>query len=291
MKLHGVITALVTPFRDGKLDLSALEKLTLRQIEAGIHGLVALGSTGEAATISYDERAEVIRTVIGAAHGRTTVIVGAGTNDSRTSIQLVRQAKDLGADAAMLVTPYYNKPTPDGLLAHYEAVANSTDLPLLAYNVPGRTGLNLDPATAERIARLPAYIGLKEASGNVSQVAEIVRRTRSHWTLLSGEDALFLPILAVGGEGIICTTSNLVPERFVRLYEAWTAGNVSKARDEQLALLPLISAMFMASNPIPVKAALALLDLCTNELRLPLTPLNERQSAELISVMKNDSLL
>ena len=273
MRLQGVYTALITPFNADGLDEPALRRLVQRQIEGGISGIVPLGSTGEAATVSFEERARIVGIVMEEAGGKVPVIVGAATNNTATTIDMVRQAKELDADAAMVVVPYYNKPTPDGIVAHVEAVAEAVDIPLVAYNVPSRTGTNMTAETAARLADLPALIGLKEASGNVAQVAEILRLTEGKWDVLSGEDALLLPILSLGGQGLISTTSNIVPDRFMAVYNAWTAGDTAAARREQLALLTLIGAMFRQSNPIPVKAAASLMGLCENRLRLPLVPM------------------
>ncbi len=273
MRLQGVYTALITPFNADGLDEPALRRLVQRQIEGGISGIVPLGSTGEAATVSFEERARIVGIVMEEAGGKVPVIVGAATNNTTTTIDMVRQAKELDADAAMVVVPYYNKPTPDGIVAHVEAVAEAVDIPLVAYNVPSRTGTNMTAETAARLADLPALIGLKEASGNVAQVAEILRLTEGKWDVLSGEDALLLPILSLGGQGLISTTSNIVPDRFMAVYNAWTAGDPAAARREQLALLTLIGAMFRQSNPIPVKAAASLMGLCENRLRLPLVPM------------------
>ena len=273
LQVEGVYTALITPFKGGAIDYEALKILVRRQLEAGIHGLVVLGSTGEAATVSFDEAAEVIRTVLNEVEGRVPVVVGAGSNATSVTVEKVRQARELGADAAMVVIPFYNKPTPAGILAHFKAVAEAVDLPLIAYNVPSRTGTNLTADTAAELSRLPSVIGLKEASGDMVQVMEIARRTRRDWSLLSGEDKLFWPILAVGGRGLIATSTNVAPERFVRIYDLWKAGEVEAACKAQLDLFDLISAMFRLTNPIPAKAACSLLGLCENELRLPLVPM------------------
>lgn len=291
MKLEGVFTALVTPFKNGEVDCDALAELARRQLDAGVHGLVPLGSTGEAATIDEDERARVIETVVKVASGRAPVIVGAGTNCTRTTIALVKQAKSLGADAALVVTPYYNKPTPDGLVAHFEAVAEAVDLPMVAYNVPGRTGLNLLPKVADRLADMPRVVGLKEASGDMSQAMELARLTAGKWSLLSGEDGLFMPFLAIGGQGVISVISNIVPERFVGIFESFMEGDIETARKKQLELLPLIGAMFSLTNPIPVKAAVSLMGICENELRLPLTPMEGKRLEELRALLIESAVI
>ncbi len=277
MELHGVLTALITPFKNGEIDIPALKALVKRQLDAGVHGLVPLGSTGEAATISFEERETVIRVVLEEVAGRVPVVVGAGTNSTASTIDMVKQAKELGADYAMSVTPYYNKPTPEGMLAHYRAILEAVDIPLLAYNVPGRTGINVAPALAAQLAELPGLVGLKEASGNIMQVSEIASLTEGKLALFSGEDQLFYSILTLGGAGVICTCSNIQPERFVELYKRYTDGDLAGARKIQWELLPLIKLMFTFTNPVAVKAASTLLGLVGNELRLPLTPLDGAQ--------------
>jgi len=273
IKLNGVFTALITPFKNNELDLASLRALVRRQLDAGVHGFVPLGSTGEAATLTHDERARIIETVMDETKGKVPVIVGAGTNATTSSIENVRQAKALGADAAMLVTPYYNKPTDDGLFAHYKAVREAVDLPLLVYNVPGRTGMNLSVQCAKRLASIDGIIGIKEASGNVVQGMEIIETTSERWSLLSGEDMLFLPLLSVGATGIICTASNVIPKAYVNVYDCFKAGKLEEAATVQRSLLGLNRELFRVANPIPVKAAAALLGFCQNELRLPLFPL------------------
>lgn len=288
--LQGVFTALITPFKNGALDLDALKRLTERQLKAGVHGLVPLGSTGEAATLTFEERAEVIRAVLSLAKGTVPVIVGTGTNSTQSTIEATRQAKELGADAAMVVSPYYNRPTPEGQIAHVMAVGAAVELPLLMYNVPSRTGTNLTPDTAATLSKLPYVVGLKEASGNMVQVVEILARTADDWAVFSGEDALFHNFLESGAKGIICTTSNTAPERFVALYDAYKSGDHEGARRLQFALLPLINAHFMSTNPIPVKAAAQLLGLCENELRLPLVPMSGAPLERLRGVLAQEGL-
>jgi len=291
LKLNGVFTALITPFDGGEIDYDCLQALTRRQVEAGVHGLVPLGSTGEAATLTFDERARVIETVLKEASGKIPVIVGAGTNNTAETIKIVQQAKDLGADAAMSVTPYYNKPNAEGLLAHYNAIGEAVDIPLLAYNVPGRTGLNLVPEVAAEISELPFMVGLKDASANVMQVQDVISRTRGNWSVVSGEDQLMYTTLAIGGTGIICTSSNVFPEGFVALYNLFTENNTVAALDKQYELAPLIKAMFCQTNPVPVKMACSLLGLCKPELRLPLVELNKSYLPLLSNAMAKLGLL
>lgn len=270
---QGLMTALVTPFRGGEVDLDSLRVMVRRQLEAGVHGLVPLGSTGEAAALSDAECEAVARTVIDETEGQVPVIVGASHNSTAQAVERVRRAKDWGADAALVVMPYYNKPTQAGGLAHFSAVAE-VGLPIIVYNVPGRTASNIGPALAAQLAQVPNLAGIKEASGDMSQVMEICEKTHTAWSVLSGEDMLFLPFLASGGRGLISVTSNVAPKAMARIYTRFMAGDLEGARQAQLGILPLIRAMFSTSNPIPVKAACHLLGLCDNELRLPLLPLD-----------------
>lgn len=291
MELAGVYTALITPFAEGELDLEALSILVHGQIDSGVNGLVPLGSTGEALTLSFDERAAVIRTVVDGAKGRVPVIVGAGSGSTAGAIELVAQAKELGADAALVVTPPYIKATADGLVAHYSAIADEVDLPMVVYNVPGRTGTNITAELALRLSELPFLIGIKEASGDMSQMLEIAWSTRDNWSVLCGEDLLFYSYLASGAHGHISVTSNIVPARFAKLYKLWQAGDAAGSLAEMSALQELIQAMFCTSNPIPIKAACGLIDICDNELRLPLQPLNEDLVPVVSRAMKNFGIL
>jgi 4-hydroxy-tetrahydrodipicolinate synthase len=285
------MTALATPFKNGEVDYEALKKMVRRQIEAGIHGLVPLGSTGEAATLNAKEREAVTRLVVKEAAGRVPVIVGASHNATAQAVEQVRQVKEWGADAALVVMPYYNKPTQQGGLAHFKAIAEAVDLPIVAYNVPGRTASNIGPELAEWLADTPGLVGIKEASADMIQVSEICRRTADKWSVLSGEDMLLLPFLACGGRGLISVTSNIAPAQMAAIYTKWEAGDIAGSRKAQLELMPLIRAMFTVSNPIPLKAALNLMGLCENELRLPLLPLEAAQIETLRASMRPYNLL
>lgn len=281
----GCLTALVTPFADGAVDYPALERLVEAQIAAGVHGLVPCGSTGESATLTHDEHADVIRAVVEVAKGRVPVIAGTGSNATAEAIALTRRAEDAGADGALLISPYYNKPTQDGIYQHYAAIAEATRLPLVVYNIPGRTASNITPETMARLARIPTVVGVKEASGNLEQVLAIRRLAGPDFAIWSGDDALTLPIVACGGQGVISVTSNVVPERFARMVAAALAGDIDTARAETLALAPLVSALFLEVNPIPVKTALHLLGHCRDEFRLPLTPMTDANRARLRDVL------
>ncbi|MBF0308309.1 MAG: 4-hydroxy-tetrahydrodipicolinate synthase [Magnetococcales bacterium] len=287
----GVFTALITPFRDGEIDQVALAGLVEFQIANGIHGLVPCGTTGESATLSHDEHREVIRRVVELVGGRVPVLAGTGSNCTRESVELTRYAKSVGANGALLITPYYNKPTPDGLVAHYETIARSVDLPLVLYNVPGRTAVDMKAETVLRLVHLPQVVGIKEATADLERAARLHAACGDSFTLLSGDDGTFLPFLAIGGHGVISVTSNVAPHRMVKLWERWQAGDLFGARQEHEALLPLHALMFCETNPIPVKAAAVLRGLCTPEIRLPLTPLSEGRREALRQAMARLGLL
>ncbi len=288
---EGVLTALVTPLRDGALDERALQELVEIQIAAGVDGLVPCGSTGEAATLSHAEHRRVIEVVVAASRGRVKVLAGTGSNSTREAIELTRHAKEAGADGALLISPYYNKPTQDGVVQHYAAIARETSFPLVVYNIPGRTASNLTPATFARLAEIEQVVGTKESSGDLHQVSQIIAATPDDFSVLSGDDWATLPILALGGQGVISTSSNLAPSEVVELVRAFRAGDLARARDTHTRLLPLIDALFCETNPIPVKAALALRGIILEELRLPLTPLSAPHRERLQVVMKELGLL
>jgi 4-hydroxy-tetrahydrodipicolinate synthase len=288
---QGVFTALVTPFRDGALDERALHDLVELQIAAGIDGLVPCGSTGEAATLSHAEHRRVVEVVVAATRGRVQVLAGTGSNSTSEAIELTRHAKEAGADGAVLISPYYNKPTQQGLVAHYAEVARQTSFPLLVYNIPGRTASNVLPDTLARLAELEQVVGVKESCGNLDQMAHVIAAVPDDFAVLSGDDSLTLPLLAIGGAGVISTTSNLVPAEMVELVRAFRAGDVERARALHYRLLPLFDALFAETNPIPIKAALALRGTILEELRLPLTRLSPPNRERLQVAMKELGLL
>jgi 4-hydroxy-tetrahydrodipicolinate synthase len=288
---EGVFTALVTPFRDGVLDERAMVELVELQVAAGVDGLVPCGSTGEAATLSHAEHRRVVEVVVAAARGRVQVLAGTGSNSTREAIELTRHAKEAGADGALLISPYYNKPTQEGILAHFLEIARQTAFPLVVYNIPGRTASNVLPATFARLADIEQVVGVKESSGNLDQMAHLIASVPDGFSVLSGDDALTLPLLAIGGRGVISTTSNLAPADVVELVRAFRAGDVERARALHYRLLPLFDALFCETNPIPMKAALALRGLILEELRLPLTRLSAPNRERLQAVMKEFGLL
>jgi len=287
----GAMTALVTPFRDREVDTRALEALVEAQIAGGINALVPCGSTGEAATLTHEEHLAVVRAVVRAARGRVPVIAGTGSNSTAEAIRLTRGAEEAGADAALLISPYYNKPTQDGIYRHYAAVADATGLPLILYNIPGRTGSNITPDTIARLARLPNIAGVKEASGNLAQVLEIIDESGADFGIYSGDDILTLPIMAAGGHGVIAVGANLMPRAYVELTDALLAGDLERARMQNHRLLPLMMALTLEVNPIPVKTALAMMGQCADEFRLPLTPMSPGARVRLEDVLREYELV
>jgi len=283
---EGVHTALVTPFRDGGVDEEALRGMVERQIEAGVDGVVPCGSTGESATLSHAEHRRVVELVVEAARGRVRVLAGTGSNNTREAVALTAHAKEAGADGALLISPYYNKPMPEGLVAHFETIARETGFPLVVYNIPGRTASNIRPDTMARIAEIPHVVGVKEASGDIVQIAEVVTRCSADFAVLAGDDAVTLPLLAVGGRGVVSTTANVAPAEMCELVRAFRGGDAERALRVHQRLLPLFAALFCETNPIPVKAAMAMLGHCGEEIRLPLTPLSEPRREELRVVLK-----
>lgn len=275
LKLQGVLTALITPFKGDGLDEEALRRLVAWQLEAGVHGLLACGTTGETPTLTADEYMRVVRVVVEAAGGRVPVLVGTGTNCTKTTIERTRVARDLGADAALVVAPYYNKPQQAGLVAHFEAVAREGGLPVVAYNVPGRTGVNITPETIVALSRLPGVIGVKEASGSTDPVREVVRQAPSFFAVLSGDDGLALASFALGARGVISVASNIAPRQMVALWEAWAGGRTHEAAQTDRVLAPLYKALFLEPNPVPCKAAAQMLGLCSDFVRLPLVEASE----------------
>jgi 4-hydroxy-tetrahydrodipicolinate synthase len=264
---------MVTPFRsDLSLDEESLRRLVRRQIEAGIHFLVPCGTTGENPTLTREEHLRVVEITLEEAHGRTPVLAGCGGNDTNEVVELALDLEGLGADGLLVVTPYYNKPTPEGLYQHYRAVARATRLPIVVYNVPGRTGTNVDPATLARLAEIETVVGVKEASGNVSQMATIFQTVPESFAVLSGDDAITLPLIALGGVGVISVVSNEVPFAMARLTSLCLEGDFPAAREMQRRLHPLMEVNFIESNPGPVKAALALMGLIEPVFRLPMVP-------------------
>jgi 4-hydroxy-tetrahydrodipicolinate synthase len=269
----GVITALVTPFRNDRVDEEALRRLVDEQIRAGIDGLVPVGTTGESPTLSNEEHIQVVQIVVEEAKKRVPVIAGTGANSTREAIDLTAAAKGVGADGTLQVTPYYNKPTQDGLFRHFKAVADATGLPMVVYNVPGRTGCDLLPDTVARLCEIPQIVGVKEATGNLQRASQIISRVGDRVSMLSGDDATVLPFYSVGGHGCISVVSNVAPADMAGMWDAAAAGNWTKARELHYKLFPLSEGLFIEANPIPVKAALAMMGKIADEIRAPLYPM------------------
>ncbi|MBI5047435.1 MAG: 4-hydroxy-tetrahydrodipicolinate synthase [Deltaproteobacteria bacterium] len=271
----GSMTAIVTPFKNGRLDEKAFKGLIEFQIKNGTDGIVPCGTTGESATLSYEEHERVVELAVEHVNGRIPVIAGTGSNSTAETIMLTKHAERAGADAALLITPYYNKPTQEGLYQHYKAAAKEVKIPIILYNVPGRTGVNMLPETVARLSEVKNIIGIKEATGNLQQVSDTIELCRKGFIILSGDDFITLPILGIGGHGVISVTSNITPKDIKQMCDAFFDGNLEKARKLHYKLQPLHRAMFMETNPIPVKTALAMMGKIEEELRLPLVRMGE----------------
>jgi 4-hydroxy-tetrahydrodipicolinate synthase len=288
----GVGTALVTPFTPtGELDEPAIRRLTHRQIDGGIHFLVPCGTTGESPTLSQSERRRVVELVVAETAGRVPVLAGAGGYDTHEVIEAVHDMELAGANGILSVTPYYNKPTQEGLFQHYRAIAASTPLPIIVYNVPGRTGCNVEPATLARLATIENIVAVKEASGNITQIIEVCARVPADFIVLSGDDALTLPLMSLGGHGVISVAGNEVPGEMARLVELVEANNWTEARALHARLLPLLTVNFVESNPIPVKAAMARMGLLDEVYRLPMVPPADASRAKLDQVLAQLDLI
>jgi 4-hydroxy-tetrahydrodipicolinate synthase len=282
----GCGTALVTPFtRDGALDEGGVKRLARRQIDAGIHFLVPCGTTGESPTLTDDERLRVVQLVVEESAGRVPVLAGAGGYDTKEVIQTARRMKQVGATGILSVTPYYNKPTPEGLFQHYSAIAGEVGLPVVVYNVPGRTGCNVDVATLVRLSTISGIAGVKEASGNIGQMVDICGAVPPDFIVLSGDDALTLSLMAVGGRGIISVSANEVPAEMARMVELAEQNDFASARRLHAELLPLMTVNFIESNPIPVKSAMAAMGLLEEVYRLPMVPPREASRAKIRQVV------
>jgi 4-hydroxy-tetrahydrodipicolinate synthase len=287
----GSIIAIVTPFRNGKVDERALGDLIEWQIAQGTNGIVPCGTTGESATLTHEEHHRVVKLVVEVVKRRVPVIAGTGSNSTDEAISLTRHAKEAGADGALLITPYYNKPTQEGLYRHYKAVAEAVDIPQVLYNIPSRTGVNMLPATVARLAVMKTIVGIKEGSGSVQQASEIAQTCGDRLTVLAGDDALTLPMMAVGAKGVITVTANVMPKEMAQLVAAFLAGRVDEARRLHFALSPLFTALFYETNPIPIKEALGMMGKIDPELRLPLCAMSPDNRNQLARVMKELRLI
>ena len=287
----GSIVAIVTPFKEGRVDEETYRELIEFQIENGTSAIVPCGTTGESATLDMAEHSRVIDIAVEAVNKRVPVIAGTGGNSTSEAIELTAHAKKAGADATLQVTPYYNKPTQEGLYRHFKAIAEAVPLPQVLYNVPGRTGVNMLPETVARLAELSEVVAIKEASGDLGQMAEIVRLAGDKITLLSGDDNVILPVLSVGGKGVVSVVANIVPADTAAVMRAWEEGDMAKAQTLFLKLLPLCKAMFYETNPIPVKTSLALMGKIGDEMRLPLCPMAPANLEKLKKALTDYGLL
>jgi 4-hydroxy-tetrahydrodipicolinate synthase len=291
-EVRGVITAMITPFKNGEVDYESLEKFIEFQVSSGVDGLVPCGTTGEAATLSFKEHIDVIAFTVKKVNGRIPVIAGTGSNSTKEAIELARGARSAGADAHLSVTPYYNKPTQEGLYLHFREIAEAVDLPMIMYNVPGRTGVNMLPETVSRLSQIPQIIGIKEASANLQQDAEIMEYSKPGFLLLSGEDFVNLPVLSVGGAGTISVTSNIAPGLSGDMIRSFFKGDTLKAQKIHISLLPLHRAMFLETNPIPVKTAACMMGLIGSlEMRLPLCGMKKENLEKLSAALKAGGLI
>jgi 4-hydroxy-tetrahydrodipicolinate synthase len=287
----GSLIPIITPFKDGAVDEKRFVQLIEFHIAGGTDGIVPCGTTGESATLSHQEHERIIDICVEAVNHRVPVIAGTGSNNTCEAIKLTRCAKTAGADGALLITPYYNRPTQEGLYQHYRAIASEVDIPLILYNVPGRTGVNMLPETVARLAELPTIVGIKEATGSLRHVCDIIRLCGPDFDVFSGDDFTNYAILTAGGRGIISVTANVVPERIAAMWDAFAAGDYIKSREIHYELIPLHDAMFLETNPIPVKTALGLMGKINPEMRLPLSPLSPANLDKLKKVLANYRLL
>ena len=288
MKFHGSMTALVTPFKNGTVDEKTLVNLVKRQIQAGTDGLVPVGTTGESPTLSHEEHKRVIEITIRAAAGKVPVVAGTGSNSTEEAVSLTKFAKKAGADGALMVVPYYNKPTQEGLYRHYEKVAKSVDIPIILYNIPGRSGVAMTPETVARLSKIPTIVGIKEATGSMDVTSHIL--SLCDITVLSGDDSLTLPLLSLGAKGVISVIANIVPNAVSQMVDAYFAGRHAEAQKLHYKMFPLCRALFIETNPIPVKRAMKLLGLCDDSLRLPLCPMSESNEKLLVKALKDYGL-
>ncbi|MEA1935403.1 MAG: 4-hydroxy-tetrahydrodipicolinate synthase [Thermodesulfobacteriota bacterium] len=287
----GAIVAIVTPFKDGEVDEEALRKLIEFQIENGTNGIVPCGTTGESATLSHDEHERVIEIAVEAVNKRVPVIAGTGSNSTREAIRLTKHAYEMGADGALMVSPYYNRPTQEGLYQHYKAVADEVPVPIFPYNVPSRTGSNILPETVARLSKISNIVGIKEATGDLKQVSKVIELCDDDFIVLSGDDFTVLPLLAVGGKGVISVTSNVAPADMAGMIDAFEAGDLLRARKLHYKMFPLMSALFFETNPIPAKATLAMMGKIQYELRLPLLKMSDANYERLRKVVSDYGLI
>ncbi|MFC1566761.1 4-hydroxy-tetrahydrodipicolinate synthase [bacterium] len=292
MNLEGSLVAIITPFKDGKVDEECLRKLVNWHIEQGTNGLVPCGTTGESATLSHDEHEQVVEIVVDEAKGKIPVVAGTGSNNTEEAVRLSQHAEKAGADACLVIAPYYNKPTQRGIYEHFKKVADSVKIPIVMYNIQSRTGINMQPETIAKLANdCKNIIAIKEASGSLDQACQIRLLCGDKLTILSGDDALLLPLMSVGAKGVISVVANIVPNDVANIVKAFNASNITEAMKWHYKLYPLIKAMFIETNPIPVKAAMKMLGLCSDDLRLPMYEMEEVNKKKLEKALKEYGIL
>ncbi len=288
----GSFVALITPFKNGKVDEKRLAELIEWQIRSGTHGIFPCGTTGESATLSHEEHTQVVKLVVDIVKKRVPVVAGSGSNSTAEAIRLTREAQEVGADGVVMISPYYNRPTQEGIYQHYRAVAQAVPgFPIVFYNIPGRTGSNIEPSTMARLAEIDNIVGVKEAAGSIDQVLNIITACGDKLAIFSGEDSLTFSMMSLGGKGVLSTVANVAPREMADLANAGLAKQWDRAAQMQLKLIPLIRALFLETNPIPAKTALALMGKCELELRLPLVPMAEANLAKLKTVLKEYGFL
>jgi len=287
----GSMVALVTPFKDQNIDEKSLKELVDFHVKSGTSALVPCGTTGESATLTYEEHDRVIELTVKFANGRIPVIAGTGSNSTEEAINLTKHAKKAGAKASLQVSPYYNRPTQKGLYLHFKAIAEAVDIPIILYNIASRTGVNIEPETFAKLAAVKNIIGVKEASGSLEQMARIRKICPKEFLLISGDDALTLPVMAIGGTGIISVVANIIPKDVADMCAAFENGNIEKARELHYRMLDLVKAMFIETNPIPVKTAMGLMKLCSPDLRLPMCEMLPENKDKLVKAMKEYKLI
>lgn len=294
MEMKGTYTAIITPFKGGQVDYDGLRQNLRHQIAAGVDGIVALGTTAETPTLSEDEQARIIGVCREECKGKTALVVGTGSNSTEHTIHNTKTAKRLGADAVLIVTPYYNKPTQEGIFRHFRAVCEAVDIAVIVYNIQGRSGVNIETTTLKRIAQLGNVVAVKEASGNVGQMGDVlesIARVRGGFSVMSGDDALTMPLMALGGRGVISVVSNLVPEKVVEMVNACLEGDFAKAREMHFALLPIFKGAFIETNPVPIKEAMGMCGMPSGECRLPLCEMSQDNRQKLHKILAGMGLV
>lgn len=294
MKIRGTFTALITPFKNNKVDYDGFKENIRFQIESGINGILPLGTTGETPTLEEDEQRKIIQIAVKETDKKIPVMVGTGSNSTKHTIENTKQAKQEGADIALIVTPYYNKPTQEGIYLHFKKITESVDIPIIVYNIRGRTGTNIETPTLRRIATLPHIIGVKEASGDIMQMGDVINQIKKEFpqfSVMSGDDKITLPLLALGGDGVISVISNLIPAQMSQMVEAGLAGDFNKARKIHYELLPLMTGAFVETNPIPIKAAMQMCGKPAGDVRLPLCELRPENREKVKKILQDMGLL